>query len=163
MVNYTSTVKMLVAFFVCCTYHINWLVSVWAARIEKAWNFSGTLVQIYVGSTWINNSKVSLSWETVSCWKNSSNVFVFLTVLQFHTTFRDILISVVVFTYFLKTKRTKLRCEVLLAPKVYFCICNSFSENQNEVSDKIVVANILWLKSTIFQNWQHFVGVIFFE
>ena len=148
MVNYTLTVNMLAAFFVCCTLHINWLASVWAARIENAWNFSGTLVQIYVGSTWINNCKVSFSWETVFCWKNSWNVFVFLTVLQFYTTFRDILISVVVFTYFLKTKRTKLRCEVLLAPKVL---------------DKIVVANILWLKSTIFQNWQQFVGVIFFE
>ena len=154
MVNYTSTVNMLAAFFVCCTLHINWLASVWAARIENAWNFSGTLVQIYVGSTWINNCKVSFSWETVFCWKNSWNVFVFLTVLQFYTTFRDILISVVVFTYFLKTKRTKLRCEVLSASKVYFSICDSFSEKQNEVSHKIVVANILWLKSTISQNWQ---------
>ena len=141
-------------FFFCCTLHINWLVSVWAARIENAWNFSGTLVPIYVGSTWINNRKVPFSWETVFCWKSSWNVFVFLTVLQFYTTFRDILISVVVFTYFLKTKRTKLRCEVLLASKVYFSICDSFTEKQNEVSHKIVVANILWLKSTISQNWQ---------
>ena len=53
------------------------------------------------------------------------------------------LISVVAFTYFLKTKRTKLRCEVILASKAYFFISDSFSEKQNEVSDKIVVANIL--------------------
>ena len=95
------------------------------------------MVQIYVSSTWINNCKVSLSGETV---------FFFLTVLQFYTTFRDILR--------IFWKHTMQRCEVLFAWKVYFSFCDSFSEKQIEVSDKIFVANILWLKSTISQNWQ---------
>ena len=77
--------------------------------------------------------------------------FCFLTVLQFYTTFRDILILVVVFTDFLKTKQTKLRCKVILASKVYFYICDSISERQDEVSNKIVVVNILWLKSTFLR------------
>ena len=69
----------------------------------------GTLVQIYVGSTRINNKFLSLEKRSF-VGKIHAISFVFLTIKQFYNTFGDFFISVVVFTCFLKTKRKNLRC-----------------------------------------------------